>query len=179
MADLKTMMNDEIRRLARKEIKAAVGPLLQTVAAQKKLIAELVKRVKVLEGFAPQAPAPEVTEESEAAAAALAKLRISADGIRKIREKRGLTQLQMARLLDVNQFTISNWEQGKNKPRRSQKECLAAIRKMGKREFLALAQSKIPDFKAKSKNVHAHRRVGLTPKAAAAARKAQQEAAQA
>ena len=174
MADLKTMMNDEIRRLARKEIKAAVGPLQQTVAAQKKLIAELVKRVKVLEGFAPQTSAPEVAEVSEAAAAAIAKLRISADGIRKIREKRGLTQFQMARLLDVNQFTISNWEQGKNKPRRSQKECLVALRKMGKREFLALAQSKIPDFKAKSKNVHAHRRVGLTPKAAAAARKAQQ-----
>ena len=167
MADLKTMMNDEIRRLARKEIKAAVGPLQQTVAAQKKLIAELVKRVKVLEGFAPQAAAPEVTEESEAAAAAIAKLRISADGIRKIREKRGLTQLQMARLLDVNQFTISNWEQGKNKPRRSQKECLVALRKMGKREFLALAQSKIPDFKAKSKSVRAHRRVGVTPKAKA------------
>ena len=174
MADLKTMMNDEIRRLARKEVKAAVQPLQQTVAAQKKLIAELTKRVKVLEGFAPQAPKAEVTPETEAAAAALDKLRISADGIRKIREKRGLTQFQMARLLDVNQFTISNWEQGKNKPRRSQKECLVALRKMGKREFLALAQSKIPDFKVKSKNVHAHRRVGLTPKAAAAARKAQQ-----
>lgn len=167
MADLKSMMNDEIRRLARKEIKAAVLPLQQTVAAQKKIIAELAKRVKVLEGFAPQPIASEITKESEADAAAIAKLRISADAIRKIREKRGLTQLQMARLLDVNQFTISNWEQGKNKPRRSQKECLAALRKMGKREFLALAQSKIPDFKAKSKGVRAHRRVGVTPKAKA------------
>ena len=171
MADLKSMMNDEIRRLARKEIKAAVLPLQQTVAAQKKIIAELVKRVKVLEGFAPQPIAPEVTEKSEAESAAIAKLRISADAIRKIREKRGLTQLQMARLLDVNQFTISNWEQGKNKPRRGQKESLAALRKMGKREFLALAQSKIPDFKAKSKGIHAHRRVGLTPKAKAEAEK--------
>ena len=123
--------------------------------------------VSIARYFAPKSAAPAIAKESEVDAAAVAKLRISADAIRKIREKRGLTQLQMARLLDVNQFTISNWEQGKNKPRRSQKECLAALRKMGKREFLALAQSKIPDFKAKSKGVRAHRRVGLTPKAKA------------
>ena len=40
MADIKQLLNDEIRRLARKEVKAAVVPLQQIVSAQKKVIAD-------------------------------------------------------------------------------------------------------------------------------------------
>ena len=164
MSDLKQVLSDEIRRLARKEVKAAVVPLQQIVSAQKKVIADLAKRIKELEAAAPQ-PAVCETPVADSAADSSVKFRISPDGIRKLREKRGLTQLQLAQLLDVNQFTISNWEQGKNKPRRGQKEALAQLRKMGKREFKALALSKIPDFKVKGKQ-QSRRKVEVAPEQA-------------
>ena len=39
MADFKQLMSEEIRRLARKEVRAALAPMAETVAALKKQIA--------------------------------------------------------------------------------------------------------------------------------------------
>ena len=41
---------------------------------------------------------------------------ISPETIRDIRKRSGLTQVQMARTLDVRQATISAWENGKQHP---------------------------------------------------------------
>ena len=43
MPDLKSLLNDEIRRLARKEVKIAMEPVLENIANLKKLCAEQKK----------------------------------------------------------------------------------------------------------------------------------------
>ena len=44
MPDIKTVLSEEIRRLAKKEIKLAVTPLAKTIVEQRKTISEL-KRI--------------------------------------------------------------------------------------------------------------------------------------
>ena len=39
-----------------------------------------------------------------------------ADALRKLRTKKGLTQIQLARLMFVNKATISKWENGSRLP---------------------------------------------------------------
>ena len=39
-----------------------------------------------------------------------------AEAVKNYREKRGFTQVQMARLLGVTNMTVSNWENGKKRP---------------------------------------------------------------
>lgn len=40
-----------------------------------------------------------------------------AEAIKKYRERHGFTQVQMARVLGVTNMTVSNWENGKKRPR--------------------------------------------------------------
>ena len=49
MPDLKVILSEEIRRLAKKEIKLALAPLLKNAVEQRRTIAELKKRIAVLE----------------------------------------------------------------------------------------------------------------------------------
>lgn len=140
MPDIKQVMNEEIRRLARKEIKSATVKLQELVSEQRKRISELEKRVFALEKknnpvsrysevFTPAEPT-EKTETSTSAA-----VRVNASGIVKLRRKLNLTQMKFAELLGVNQFSVCNWEAGKTTPRAAVKARIAEIRAMGKREF--------------------------------------------
>ena len=141
MPDFKTVLMDEIRRLARKEAKAQIQPLLETIAAQKKTIAELNRRVASLEKIQAPAVAELAAEEAEVAARPTVH-RFTPGRIMKLRKDLKLTQQQMATLLDVNQFSISHWEQGRNKPRQEQQRRLAELRKMGKRALTKLLEEK-------------------------------------
>ena len=75
---------------------------------------------------------------------------ISPETIRNIRKRSGLTQVQMARTLDVRQATISAWETGKRPPAKPYAAALLQwdrrLREMGEsswkefgREILSLA----------------------------------------
>ncbi|WP_338230836.1 helix-turn-helix transcriptional regulator [Lactiplantibacillus paraxiangfangensis] len=44
--------------------------------------------------------------------------------LRKLREEKGLTQLELANLLKSNQRTVSKWERGKSTPKPSQMQFL-------------------------------------------------------
>lgn len=142
MPDFKTVLMDEIRRLARKEAKAILLPMQETIAAQKKTIAELNRRIAALEKI--QAPAVAELAAEEAEVSARPKLhRFTPARIMKLRKDLKLTQQQMAALLDVNQFSISHWEQGRNKPRQEQQRRLAQLRSMGKRALNKMLQEKL------------------------------------
>ena len=52
----------------------------------------------------------------------------SGDGIRSIRERLGLTQEQLARLLGVHPLTVSKWERGLLQPTAHQEELLRSFR---------------------------------------------------
>ncbi|MCQ2353319.1 MAG: helix-turn-helix domain-containing protein [Victivallaceae bacterium] len=134
MPDIKQVLSEEIRRLARKEIRIATQALEKSVSMlrhqlseEKKTIALLEKRLTVLDKTSPLKPA--------AVAASPVKVRMNAKGIVRLRKKLKLTQDKLAALVGVAAHTVSLWEQGKTSPRQAQKEKLGALRSAGKREL--------------------------------------------
>lgn len=144
MPDFKQTFQDEVRRLARKELKAFEARINE----QKKTISALTKRINELEkkqAAAPSAvkPASE-SVQAPAPAADGRKARFSPKSLVKFRKKYSLSQKALAVLLGVTPFTVSHWEIGKNRPRTNQIEAFSALAKLGKRKVLALVAEKAP-----------------------------------
>ena len=137
MPDLKQILNDEIRHLARKEVKLAVAPLQANVIALRKQVSELKKslaatgRTIAVIRKDSGAPAEEAGEKAP-------RLRLNAAGIIRIRTKLKLTQSDFAKVLGVSMHTISSWEKGKSYPRAGVKARICALRTAGKRQIKAL-----------------------------------------
>ena len=136
MPDIKTVLSEEIRRLAKKEIKLAIVPLQKLAAEQRRTISELKKRIAVLERQV--APAEKVAAAADIAAGVEEKkLRLNAAGIIRIRTKLKLTQSDFAKFLNVSTHTVSMWELDKSAPRKDARAAICALRKLGKRELKA------------------------------------------
>lgn len=144
MPDFKQTFQEEVRRLARKELKAFETKINE----QKKTIAALQKRVNDLEKKQAAAPAaaPAVDKAPVAAVPENAgrKVRFSPKSLAKFRKKYSLSQKALAILLGVTPFTVSHWEIGKNRPRTVQIEAFNALAKLGKRKLYALVAEKAP-----------------------------------
>lgn len=139
MANLAATLREEIRRLARKEIKAETGTTKQAVAQYRREIARLKRRlceqerkITVLENQERnrlgQPPAAEEPTQGS---------RFSARSVMAQRSRLGLSAKDYGRLVGVSPLTIYSWEQGKSRPRKAQLTALVAVRGIGKREALA------------------------------------------
>lgn len=139
MANLGSVLKEEIRRLARKEVRAQTGLLRRQsaqyrrdVAALKRAAASVERRLALLERkLWKRAPAEEVADLP------LEKVRFSAKGLRSHRTRLGLSGQQYAKLLNVSMQTLYNWEQGRARPRANQMPSIVALRKVTKKEALA------------------------------------------
>ena len=144
MPDFKQTFQEEVRRLARKELKAFEAKINE----QKKTISALQKRVNELEkkqAVAPSAaPAAEKKQAVPVPETPGRKVRFSPKSLVKFRKKYSLSQKALAILLGVTPFTVSHWEIGKNRPRANQIEAFSAMTKLGKRKILALVAEKAP-----------------------------------
>ena len=159
MPNINSVVNDQIRRLARREInvgtkvvRRATVQYRHAIAALKKQVADLTKRLALVERHAPQ----EMTAPPEV----LEKARFRAMGVKAHRAKLGLSAKDYGKLVGVSSLTVYHWESGKAKPRSQATTARwLAVRGLGKREAmerLGLAEPK---------------RAGGVPKPAAATRK--------
>ncbi|MBE6356864.1 MAG: helix-turn-helix domain-containing protein [Lentisphaerae bacterium] len=135
MPDIKQVLNEEIRRLARKELKNSLAPLVNQLNDQKRLVAELKKEIAQLKKALPKEEITAGDTVDNGTDENIGKLRLSASGIVKIRKKLGLTQGKFADLLGVSGHTVSLWEVGKVSPRANVKSAICALRTIGKKEF--------------------------------------------
>jgi DNA-binding transcriptional regulator YiaG len=136
MADLANALKEEIRRLARKEIKAETGSTKQAVAQYRREIANLKrllrdqeKKINYLEDQERKR-----LEESPAAEQVAENVRFSARSVAAQRKRLELSAADYATLVGVSPLTIYNWEHGKTRPRQEQLASLVALRGIGKRE---------------------------------------------
>jgi DNA-binding XRE family transcriptional regulator len=143
MPNVLPALNEHVRRLARREIRAetartkrASSQHRRDIAALKRLIKGLAARVSACEkrGGAPVLAA--------AAAESSDSLRFRRDGLKTHRAKLGLSAKDYGKLIGVSGLTVYHWEAGKAKPRRRQLPAIAAIRGLGKREVLARLNGK-------------------------------------
>ncbi len=144
MPNIAAVLKDEIRRLARKEVKACTNSTKQAVAQYRRDIAKLKRQVsmqqKKLAAFAAKSEkgGKAAADEDESGVGG----RFSARSVRAQRKRLRLSAEQYGRLVGVSGLTIYNWESGKSRPRKAQLAALFAVRGIGKREALArLAQA--------------------------------------
>ena len=139
MADLAGALKEEIRRLARKEIKAETGATKQAVAQYRREIAKLKRQVQDQQkkiAFLENQERKRL-EEPQAAEETAEGVRFSARSVKSQRERLGFSAADYAKLVGVSPLTIYNWEHGKSRPRKEQLAALVAVRGIGKREALA------------------------------------------
>ena len=136
MADLANALKEEIRRLARKEIKAETGATKQAVAQYRREIAGLKRQLRTQEkkiAFLEDQERKRL-EEPQASDEAVENVRFSARSVAAQRKRLDLSAADYAKLVGVSALTIYNWENGKSRPRQEQLAALVAIRGIGKRE---------------------------------------------
>jgi DNA-binding transcriptional regulator YiaG len=137
MPNLAATLKEEIRRLAKKEVKAETGKTKQAVAKYRHEIARLrrdlltqqkeIARLKA--AGRKQGVQSADSEESDEE-----KFRYSARSVKAQRERLGLSALNYGRLVGVSGLTVYNWEHGRSRPRKAQLTRLVAVRGIGKRE---------------------------------------------
>jgi len=146
MPNLTSVLNEEIRRLARKEIREQVGKTIKQVADQRREIADLKRtnadlnrRLNFLEKQEKQrleqpAEPMVVIHKADGKVEPASTARFSPKWLAKHREKLELSAADYAKLVGCSPLSIYKWEKGESTPRAAQREALAAIRGLGKRE---------------------------------------------
>ncbi|HEX4000376.1 MAG TPA: helix-turn-helix domain-containing protein [Pirellulales bacterium] len=158
--NLAGVLNDEIRRLARKEIRAQMAAIRRASAAQRRDIAQLKRQLKSCERRIAHVVrrlvhggAPSATIESDAAAN-----RFSARSVRAQRRRLKLSAAEYGKLVGVSSQTIYQWEHGKSRPRTAQLHALVSVRSIGRRAALArLNQPSVGDRPRSPRNSHAEK----------------------
>jgi len=137
MANLGSVIKDEIARLARKEIKGEVTALKKASAQHRSHIAALRRQIEALERtlkkVSRSTPVRAVTSSADENGTAH---RFSAKGFASHRERLKLSAADYGRLMGVSGQSVYKWESGEVRPRRSQLEAIAKVRKLGRREAL-------------------------------------------
>ena len=118
MPDLAKVLKEEIQRLARKETKASTASLRKDTATLKRAIADHKRRIAILERDNRRllTRARKSLEGSvKASDEEIKTSRVTAKMIRGLRDKFGLSQAEMALLLEVSSQTVYQWEHKKGR----------------------------------------------------------------
>lgn len=138
MANLSSVLDERIRRLARREInrgtrsaRRLTAQHRRDIAALKRQVAELQKIVDFLQEQEKRRVAQQPVEP-----APVNGVRFRADGLKSHRSRLGLSAGDYGKLLGVSGQAVYNWENGVSRPRPEQVAKLAAVRRLGKREVM-------------------------------------------
>jgi DNA-binding transcriptional regulator YiaG len=140
MPDLGKVLKDEIRRLARKEVRLATSALADENRALKRTVSDLKKRVALLERansrISKHVTAAQAKETQEEAKQAAPRARISSRTIITMREKLGLTQAEFGTLVGVSGQSVYQWERkgGRLRLRHATRTAVLEAKQMGRRE---------------------------------------------
>ena len=151
MSMLMKELKSEIIRLARKVAKQGLAPVRRVTAVQRGLIAELRRKVLLME--------KDVARLRRAGAAAAAapvaddapgqkRFWITGKGVRALRKRLGLTQAELGRLAGVSAQSVVKWESSDGKAglrRKAARAALQQLRELNKakaRELLGTAPKK-------------------------------------
>jgi DNA-binding XRE family transcriptional regulator len=139
MANVASVLKEEIARVARKEIRAETQSLKKAVSLFRTEIAALKRRSQALEqelkrlGRPPKKTGAVAAEDSEPRRG----LRFSAKGLASQRARLGLSAADCGLLIGASGQSIYNWEAGTAHPRARHLAAIAELRSMGKKEAAA------------------------------------------
>ena len=140
MPDVASVLRDEIRRLARKEVKSAtsaqssqIRDLKNVIRALRGEVASLQKALSTSRQSAKATNGQSTGKEEKKQA-----IRLSPKSIKNHRKRLKLSQAQLGQLLGVSTTTVVFWESGRTAPRGSNRHALAEVRTLGKKDAQAL-----------------------------------------
>jgi len=136
MPNFSAVFKSEVARLARKEIRAAVGATKKAAAQSRRDVAALKRRIGALEKQVAFLEGQEKKRLVAGPRKAPKGTRFSPTWVKSDRNRLGLSAKDYGRLVGVSALTVYNWESGKSKPREKQLAAWAAIRGLGKREAM-------------------------------------------
>jgi len=140
MPDVASVLRDEIRRLARKEIKSATSTQSKQVRDLKNVVRALRREVASLqkELSASRRSAEATNGQSTGKEEKKQAIRLSPKSIKNHRKRLKLSQAQLGQLLGVSTTTVVFWESGRSVPRGSNRNALAEVRTLGRKDAQAL-----------------------------------------
>jgi DNA-binding transcriptional regulator YiaG len=145
MPNFAAVVKEEIRRLAKREIKAATSPTKGAVAQFRRDIAKLKRLVQAQQKQISLLKAqdgkrwgtvPKKGEEE------LEGVRHSARSVKAQRTRLKLSAADFGKFVGVSGLTIYKWEGGKGRPKKDNLAALVAVRQLGRREALAKLEEK-------------------------------------
>jgi transcriptional regulator with XRE-family HTH domain len=144
MPNVMSVLRAEIRRLARKESKEAVGDLKRQVTVLRRRVAGYKKKIADVERIARAAGKSGASGggmgrggSGAAGEGGGKQIRFSPAWVKSHRKKLALSRRLYAKLVGVSAQTIMLWETGKSRPRRGALATWRAIRGKGRRELKA------------------------------------------
>lgn len=139
MPNIARLMNEEIRRLARREAKTAIAGIRKDNVKLKGTAADLRRRIAQLERDNKRLIAAEKRRQEEVPQLApeqAQKVRITSKGICSLRKKLGVSQAGFAELVGASLQSVFGWENkgGALRLRDATKAGILSIRGLGARE---------------------------------------------
>ena len=142
LANIGSVLKQEISRLTRKELRSETQSLKKASTQYRAEIAALKRRTAALEQqLSRLTKAISNSAAAEVHPEATRKVRFTAKGFKSLRQRLGLSAAEIGTLLEVSGPTVYNWEAGNSSPRARQLERIVALRGMGKREIRAILQN--------------------------------------
>jgi DNA-binding transcriptional regulator YiaG len=153
MPNIAVVLKEEIRRLARREIKAEIGSTKGAVAQFRRDIAKLKRLLQSQQRELALLKAQDRKRSGQPQAKgeeALEGVRFSARSVKAQRTRLKLSAADYGKLVGVSGLTIYSWESGKSRPRQKQFAGLVAARGIGRREAMKrLEARKVKTLRAK------------------------------
>jgi len=139
MANIASILREEIGRLSRREIRKATESTKKGTNQHRHAIATLKNQVTQLERQVSTLTRTMARLQQGSAAASdsdssSTKIRFVAKGLRSHRSRLGLSAGDFGKLVGVTANSVYGWESGKTTPRKEQLAKIAALRTVGKRE---------------------------------------------
>ena len=141
MTSLNIALKSEIARVSRKEMKEELLALRKATASNRAEIAALKRDLRALRSLVKAnertmnklVPAP----QPKPAVNSVKRHSFDFQSLAEKRAKLGLSQSEMAKLLEASPLSVYKWESGKVQPLAAPLARIAAIQKIGKREAVA------------------------------------------
>ena len=135
MPDVAAVFKEEISRLARKEVRAAVTPLKTQVGDLRRKLNQQKEQISQLERglIAPTRNKPSEVVTGEVGTERMPQARVSPAALKAQRSRLRISQREMGLLLGVSAHTIVRWEAGRSTPREASREALAELKRIGAR----------------------------------------------
>jgi len=137
MSNIAKILKEEISRLARKEAKIILSPMMKQIQSLKKIIRNQKNQINTLQtALSTKADIKDsgVINPNLNKRQILVKSRISPKSIKRQRQRLKLSQRQMGLLLGVNTITVNKWETGSTKPNGENLNSFILLRGMGLKE---------------------------------------------